>query len=355
MSLKVEVSDGNRVFYPGSVITGKVVLVASESIKYRSVYLIFKGRCFATWMEGKTRCVSKCDCFTIRRNLLIGPLAGQPSPSPGATQFILPPNTYEFPFSIAVPSGNLPSTYLEPFSFLDLKRAYIKYSFEARVDRPGWFDITAELSITIHDLVDLNMGQFTRPLRESTEKTICCLCCASGPVNIEAMIDRSGYTCGESILVTLNVENHSRRTLPRTYAQLMSRITCSCRGRVSVTEKCVSKVTGTQRYIQPGQSDHWDQQPLAIPQGLLPTSTACPIIMFEYYVVVVVGTPAFSLNSRLKIPVVIGNVPILQRGQQFNLLNAVIALFASEAADLTDDEPQANEQRPLLNCTHTEN
>ena len=352
MPLKVEIPDGNRVFYPGSVITGKVVLVASEPIKYRSVYLIFKGRCFATWKEGKTRFMSKCDCFTIRADLLTGPVTGQPSPSPGATQFILPPDTYEFPFSIAVPSGHLPSTYLEPFSFLGQKQAYIKYSFEARVDRPGWFDITAELSVSIHDLVDLNMGQFTRPIRQSTEKTICCLCCASGPVNIEAMIDRSGYTCGENILVTLNVENHSRRTLPGTYAQLMSRITCSCRGRDRVTEKCVSKVTGRQRDIQPGQSDHWDQQPLAIPQGLLPTSTACPIISFEYYVIVVVGTPAFSLNSRLKIPVVIGNVPILQRGQQFTLPNAAILEFASEAADLTDDEPQANEQSPLLSYRH---
>ena len=348
MSLKVEVPDGNCVFYPGSVIAGKVVLVASDPIKYRSVYLIFKGRCYVMWKDGRRRFVSTCDLFTIRADLLIGPLAGQPSPSPGATQFILPPNTYEFPFSIAVPSGHLPSTYLEPFSFLDQKQAYIKYSFEARVDRPWWFDITAELSINIHDLVDLNLGQFTRPLRASTEKTICCLCCASGPVSIEAMIDRSGYTCGENILVTLNVENHSRRTLPGTYAQLMCRIIYSCRGRVRVTEKCVSKMTGTQRDIQPGQSVHWDQQPLAIPQGLLPTSTDFPIISFEYYVMVVVDTPRYSLSPDLRIPVVIGNVPILQRGQQFNLPNVAILEFASEAADLTDDEPQRNEQSPLL-------
>ena len=350
MSLRVVVPDGNRVFYPGSVITGKVVLVASESIKYRSVFLIFKGRCYVMWKDGRRRLVSTCDLFTLRADLLIGPVAGQPSPSPGATQFILPPNTYEFPFSIAVPSGHLPSTYLEPYSILDRKEAYVKYSFEARVDRPWWFDITAELSVSIHDLVDLNMGQFTRPLRQSTEKTICCLCWASGPVNIEAMIDRSGYTCGENILVTLNVENHSRRTLPGTYAQLMNRIIYSCRGRVRVTEKCVSKMTGTQRNIQPGQSVHWDQQPLAIPQGLLPTSTDCPIISFEYYVMVVVDTPGYSLSPDLRIPVVIGNVPILQRGQQFNLPNVAILEFANEAADLTDDEPQTNEQSPLLYC-----
>jgi len=67
---------------------------------------------------------------------------------------------------------------------------------------------------------------------------------------------------------------------------------------------------------------------------------------------VVVDTPGYSLSPKFRIPVVIGNVPILQRGQQFNLPNAAILEFASEAADLTDDAPQPNEQSPLLHCRH---
>ena len=347
MSIKVVVPNGNLVFHPGSVITGKVVLVANEPIKYRSVYLLFRGKCYVTWKSGRTRYRSNYECFTIRVNHLTGPLAGQPPPPPGTTQFILPPNTYEFPFSVPVPSGHLPSTYLDPYEFFEEKEAYIKYWLEARVDRPWRFDIKAERVINIHDLVDLNIGQFSRPVRQSREKTICCLCCASGPVNIEAMIDRSGYTCGEKILVTLNVDNNSRRTLPGTSARLMNRITYSCRGRTRVMEKCLSRITGRQHDIQPGQSVRWNNQPLTIPQGLLPTSAACPFITFEYYVVVVVDTPGYSLSSKIKIPVVIGNVPILQRGQQFSMPNAAILEFASEAADLAD-EPQTNEQSPLL-------
>ena len=334
MSLRLVVPDGNRVFYPGSVINGKAVLVVTEPIKYRSVYVLFSGKCYATWKVGRTRCRSNFECFTLRANLLAGPLAGQPPPPPGATEFILPPNTYEFPFSLAVPSGNLPSTYVDPYQFLEGKEAYIRYWLEARVDRPWRFDITTQLTINIHDLVDLNFGQFSRPVRVSEEKTICCLCCASGPVNIEAMIDRSGYTCGENILVTLNVENNSRRVLPGTSARLMSRITYICRGYTKVIENCVAKISGTQRDIQPGQSVRWNQQPLVIPQGLQPTSSACPYITFEYYVVIVVDTPGYSLSSKLMIPIVIGNVPIIQGGHQFSLPNAVILELAGEATDL---------------------
>lgn len=347
MSITLVVSNGNRVFHPGSVLTGKAVVVASEPIRYRSVYLLFRGKCYVTWKSGRTRYRCNFECFTIRANLLSGALAGQPPQPPGTTQFTLPPNTYEFPFSIPVPSGHLPSTYLDPYSFFEEKEAYIKYWLEARVDRPWRFDIKAERIINIHDLVDLNMGQFSRPVRRSREKTICCLCCASGPVNIEAMIDRSGYTCGENILVTLNVDNNSRQTLPGTSARLMSRITYDCRGTTKVTEKCLSKITGRQHNIQPGQSVRWNKQPLAVPQGLLPTSTACPFITFEYYVVVVVDTPGYSLSSKMNFPIVIGNVPILQRGQQVSLPNAAILEVADEAADLAD-EPQVNERSPLI-------
>ena len=347
MSIKLVITNGNRVLYPGSDITGKAVVVATEPVKYRSVYVLLRGKCHATWKSGKTRYLSSYDCARIRVNLLAGPLAGQTPPPPGTTQFTLPPNTYEFPFTVAVPSGHLPSTYVAPYQFFEEKEAYIKYWLEGRVDRPWRFDITTQHVITIHDLVDLNIGRFLRPVRVSREKTICCLCCASGPVNIEAMIDRSGYTCGENILVTLNVENNSRRVLPGTSARLMSRITYICRGENNVNEKCVAKISGAQRDIQPGQSVRWNKQPLVIPQGLQPTSGACPCITFEYYVVIVVDTPGYSLSSKISIPVVIGNLPIIQRGQQFTLPNAAVLEMASEAADLLD-EPQTNERSPLL-------
>ena len=334
MSITVVVPEWDRVFHPGSVIAGKVVLVASEPIKYRSVYLLFRGKCYVMWSFANTHYWASYKPFKkIRANLLTGPMAGQPPPPPGTTEFILPPNTYEFPFSVTVPSGRLPSTYLDPFQICKKHEGFIKYWLEARVDRPWKFDIKAEHVINIHDLVDLNIGQFSRPVRQSREKTICCLCCASGPVNIEAMIDRSGYTCGEKILVTLNVDNNSRRTLPGTSARLMRRITYIQGEGVKVMEKCLSKITGRQHSIQPGQSVQWNNQPLAIPQGLLPTSYACPIIAFEYYVVVVVHTPVYSPSSKINIPVVIGNVPILQRGQQFSMPNAAIPESASKAAN----------------------
>ena len=59
------------------------------------------------------------------------------------------------------------------------------------------------------------------PSKEEDEKTVCCLCCATGPVKATAETDKSGYVPGETVWVSGLVENQSSRTIVDITAKLV--------------------------------------------------------------------------------------------------------------------------------------
>ena len=63
--------------------------------------------------------------------------------------------------------------------------------------------------------------KFQMPSRGDTEKTVCCLCCASGPIKVSAQTDKGGYVPGETIWVTGSCDNNSRRNIHSVAAQLV--------------------------------------------------------------------------------------------------------------------------------------
>lgn len=67
------------------------------------------------------------------------------------------------------------------------------------------------------------------PVRGSKSKTVCCLCCASGPLTVDARIERKGYSPGDQILVAANFENNSSR-LVAPVAKLIQVVTYHARG-----------------------------------------------------------------------------------------------------------------------------
>ena len=90
---------------------------------------------------------------------------------------------------------------------------YVSYLLEARIKRSWRFDHTTEASIPFDLIVDINTRQLTVPLSSSSEKTLCCFCCASGPISLSITTDRGGYCPGESIAISAGTENHSNRRI----------------------------------------------------------------------------------------------------------------------------------------------
>ena len=58
-------------------------------------------------------------------------------------------------------------------------------------------------------------------MREEDEKTVCCLCCAEGPIIGRCETDKKGYVPGETIWVSGFVDNPSSREIADIKAKLV--------------------------------------------------------------------------------------------------------------------------------------
>ena len=58
------------------------------------------------------------------------------------------------------------------------------------------------------------------PQTGSGSKTLCCLCCESGPISANFRIDRRGYVPGECIVLDGEVDNKSNRSMSHTKVEL---------------------------------------------------------------------------------------------------------------------------------------
>jgi hypothetical protein len=62
-------------------------------------------------------------------------------------------------------------------------------------------------------------------MQQEIEKSLGSLCCISGPLTIIAMTDRGGYCPGESIAVSLYINNKTKQNLPGIEVALVQNVT----------------------------------------------------------------------------------------------------------------------------------
>ena len=128
----IEVQDGNRAFFPGQTINGRVIIHCQERKKLREIYITLVGRAYVRWTEEHTSGTGEDQTtqtvhyrdeepyFNLRVNLWGG--------EGGSQQ--LPPGNYEWPFSFQLPSVALPTSYEGHYG-------NVRYWLEARMDRPS--------------------------------------------------------------------------------------------------------------------------------------------------------------------------------------------------------------------------
>ena len=157
----------------------------------------------------------------------------------------------------------------------------------------------------MHEIIDINMARLTRPLSRSVEKTLCCLCCASGPVFLSVQIDRGGYCPGESIAISTEAENHTNRRVTGVRATLEQVWLLYARGERRWRREVIQRIEGPG--IGPGSSSNWSNELLPIP-ATVPTINSCCTINLSYELKVTIDIPS-AIDLHVKILIIIGNVP----------------------------------------------
>ena len=324
----IEVQDGNKAFFPGQTINGRVILHCQEQKKLRGIYLTLVGRAYVHWTErypsgnGEVttiHCGAEEPYFNFRVNLWGGE---------GEQQ--LPPGNYEWPFSFQLPSVALPTSY-EGYC------GNIRYWLEARMDRPWKFDHVTKFAFTVLERVDLNLSQedLNAPRRGEGQRTVGCLCCKSGPVTLAVSTDRGAYCAGEKILLNAWLENNTNHEMRMMTATLRRKVTFySAQGYRQLLHDFVAQIKTTGG-IPAGQTLEWNQEPLPIP-ACPPSSRTCRIIHMDYSLHVEVVVPTYGSNRHVLLPIVIGTEPL--RSAYTNTTLPTVGFTNVEAVNIADDQ-----------------
>ena len=83
---------------------------------------------------------------------------------------------------------------------------HTRYEIKAHVDIPMGIDQSTVLPLTVSHLGDLNKDNSTlEKVEEQQTKTFGAFCCESGPVSVNMILNKSGFVCGEKIMITIRV------------------------------------------------------------------------------------------------------------------------------------------------------
>ena len=332
----ITLSDNKAVYFAGSSIEGKVVLELAEQKKVQGISITLSAKAYVHYTKRESEgsgsdrqsyTIYYADTQDIFNDVIIR-LWGD-----GRTSQQIAAGKYEFPFKF-----QLPSDMVLPTSF-ESNHGYIRYSLTSRMQRPWKFDHVATRAITVNEVIDINTARLLAPLSNSNEKTVCCLCCASGPISLSVTIDRAGYCPGESIAISMVAENYSSRkitavraTLKRTvvYYGKYQRHTVSGSGRHHHSHhhhshhhhhfhgtadhaecKSIQRIQGPG--IEAGGTSNWNNELLPIPTTVPTISNSCRILNLSYALTVTLDIPN-AIDLHVTIPITIGNVPFKGNG-----------------------------------------
>lgn len=214
------------------------------------------------------------------------------------------PGTFVYPFSYQLPTS-IPSS-------VKAKHGKIKYHVEASL-QTGWdFDVYSKSTFTIIKLEDLtHRRDLMLPRSEETKATFCCLSCKTRPLTLIASIPYSGYVSGETIEVTIKIDNQCGFDVSRTLVSLVKVFTF-----ISQTpEKRSWCETKTLQKFEIGGAKSGKQVKLIgiveIPPFTLPTNeTISSIVKVSYLISVSLDVVGFIRSPKVKIPIVIGSKPL---------------------------------------------
>lgn len=308
----IELIGKRQVYIPGSTIEGNVVLVASKVEKIHDIQIVFSGEARTYWIvtvsnNTSARTFLYSDTEVLFSNQLLHLL------SDGDNQDCSPVITagvHKFPFQFQLPVDGCPSSFQSGALGTE---GSIRYRLTATVTQPT-FKTTVQRDITVNEMVDINVPQLIAPLSNSNEKTVCCLWCASGPISLSVTTDRGGYCIGESIGITVEAKNNSKRRVTVIRASLKQKATLFAKDRTfpqsypakRVEENVIQRIEGPG--VEPGGTCTWVNEPLLIPVTTTPTINSCRIVKLSYSLTVTLALQ-YATDLHVTIPITIGNMP----------------------------------------------
>lgn len=252
--------------------------------------------------------------------------------SPHANEIEILPGLHTYNFACLLPNI-LPSSFEGVYG-------HIRYTVKVTFERPWKFDQTYKVGFTVLKQLDLNYDNpdLRLPVHAESIKYFCCWPCKSGPLVLNVTLPIAGFVPGQSIPISLVIDNESRENVEEITFKLKKIVRCfSQTPRVKCKEEKGVVVMKRSGGVEKHQKKRY-QHSLLIP-ALPPTNlNLCKIIQISYVLKIKPKVSGMHKDSKLSIPIVIGTVP-LTPGNIFTMqpiLNQQIG-FVNNGAEFNEE------------------
>ncbi|MEW5313995.1 MAG: hypothetical protein WDW38_005524 [Sanguina aurantia] len=308
-----------QTYFTGDTVTGTILLNVTKPFPCSSILLKVEGHEEVRWTErvqrservlggdpnlNETRMVAVHIPHHARRSILEVnvPLHSYPQ------ECI--PGQYQFPFTFQLPV-NLPSTFtFADHGFSEGGRysdtmGVIRYSVAAECVVPGVFtcNLRGARDLTLLQRITFSPAQLTSTAHQHVR---CCCCCNKGSASVTARVERGMLHAGETVNVSVSVENQSTVQFLQTEVRLCRAVhlTTGSSTRDHADAVALAVCPG----LMPGTSSRGVPVCLAVPFDASPTATG-QLLTCRYRVEVRMKTTCCMSDAVLEIPVVVRGVP----------------------------------------------
>ncbi|XP_071488840.1 arrestin domain-containing protein 3-like [Diadema antillarum] len=301
------------VYQPGEVVQGEVRIVTNEQKgDIRGIQIECCGRAYTHWSEqrgsgDRRRTVHyrwRVDFFDLDMTL-----RGAGKNNNAADRIVLPPGDHRFPFSFRLPDKRLPPP-------LEGTYGWVRYWVKVTIDRPWKFDHHGTRYFSVMTFKDLrHIPNILSPQEGSMQKTVCCCCCESGPIVLNASVDKQGYVPGERLVFSARLNNNSNRSIHNVRAQLQQKVTWTAHHGSSTHTRRSSKLVAEVKLdgCEEMGSLNYENLPLLITPIPPNNFESCPNIDVRYVVAIVGDVAGTPFDLEVPFPVTIGTVPAIAR------------------------------------------
>ncbi|XP_023014669.2 arrestin domain-containing protein 3 isoform X2 [Leptinotarsa decemlineata] len=304
MSCRLILQNFGGTCFSGSTISGHVVCTFQSNKNIRGLKLIVIGREYTSWSESesytengesKTRDVTYSgDNKFLEIDIM---LLGKTTVAPGR---------YEYPFTFTLPT-NLPASFQGIYG-------HIKYFIKAIVDVPFGMDYVEIRHFDVISRIDFNPIKselHLAPVSYQDEKTICCWCCASGPITLDVHLQKKAFVLGEVSRIKIVISNLSNVNIEQINVKLKSVIICK------VTSPSMKKKSDTELLSSTsdtGVGAHGERTydlELQIPTaGVVYNFKRCTLFKQNFTLEVEACIGGCHTNMNVKTNVVLGHIPV---------------------------------------------
>ncbi|CAL8346781.1 unnamed protein product [Lota lota] len=285
LTLICDALNAERTFSEGDTLTGAVTMHVEKQTKVQSFFVKLKGDANVHWSEKHGDTHHSYSAHTRYFKL---------------KAFLIPENTkdteiskgiHTYKFSFKIPSGSMPSTF---------KGAYgkIVYKLEAKLSRSWKLDSCVAQEINFASKGISNFSHLMTRQVGSTDKAIGVF--SKGSVHMEADVERGVYAPGETVAITVKVNNTSSKDMKPKFS-LNQIIKYHARGRSKHSDNVICKLVGD---VIEKKTERKVSCALKIPPDQILSIQNCDILSVEHQITVYLDI-SFSIDPKIKFPLVI--------------------------------------------------